>query len=217
MEILIHYAYMQITWYGLSCFKIITGDSTLLINPFEKEAGLAAPRGKADIVLVSDGAGREYYKESECFVIAGEGEYEVRGILVNGFSFFHFSEEKTERSTAYVFRAEGISVCHLDGVSKADAEGLLERAGEVDILMVPVGGEKTVNAEEAMAIVAEFEPRIVIPMYFKTPGLSRKLESPESFLKAMGAAAAEPVEKFTVKKKDLPQAETKVVLFSLNQ
>lgn len=208
---------MHITWYGLSCFKINTGDITILISPFEKEQGLVSPRGKADIVLISNGAEKEYEEGAAGagFVIAGEGEYEVKGVLVNGFSFFHSAGEKTERSTAYVFRAEGISVCHLGGVSKAEVDGLLERAGEVDILMVPVGGEHTLRAEEAVAVVAELEPRIVIPMYFKTPKCSRKLDGPEAFLKAMGAAALEPVEKFTVKKKDLPQAETKVVLFSL--
>ena len=214
---------MQITWYGLSCFKIATSEAIVLLSPFGKSTGLASPRGKADIVLISeDDQEGKAASEDAGFIISGEGEYEVKGVLINGFSFFHTVAGKTRKSTVYALRADGISVCHLDNASKEQVDGLLEKVGEVDVLMIPVGGAhrvgkeevKTLSAEEAVAVVGELEPRVVIPMYYKVPGLALGLAGPETFLKAMGASGAERAEKLMLKKKDLPQEETKVVLLS---
>ncbi|MBI3685590.1 MBL fold metallo-hydrolase [Candidatus Azambacteria bacterium] len=211
---------MQITWYGLSCFKITNGETTILMSPFGKNTGLNPPKGKADIVLISEN-GESSYDGSD-FVISGEGEYEAKGILVNGFSFFRSEGSKMKKTTVYTLHIDGISVCHLDTISKEHVDALLEKIGEVDVLIIPVGGAhhkgkeeiKTLNAEEAVAVVAEIEPRIVIPMYYKVPKLSVGLQGPESFLKAMGCAGIDPVEKLSVKRKDLPQEETKVIVLS---
>jgi len=202
---------MQITWYGLSCFKITSGEITVLINPFAKTTGLNPPKGKADIILLS-GSGEE---SGAGFVIDGEGEYEVKGVLVNGIP--------AGSSFVYTLTIDGVSVCHLGNASKEQVDALLEKIGDVDVLMIPVGGAhregktdvKTMDAEEAVAVVSEIEPRIVMPMYFKLPKLPFQLEGAELFLKAMGATRLTPVEKFSVKKKDLPQEETQVVLFSV--
>ena len=82
---------MQITWYGQACFKITSGDTTIVLSPFGKGLGLNPPRGKADVDLLS---GNDVGKEDIAYadaavVIEGEGEYEVRGILINGYTFFH--------------------------------------------------------------------------------------------------------------------------------
>lgn len=207
---------MQITWYGLSCFKIVSGETTLLMSPFSKDTGLTPPRTKADIVLIS-GNEQDDAKTAGAengFVISGEGEYEVKGVLINGFS--------SGTGTIYTLHMEGITLCHLDNASKEQIDAVLEQIGEVDILLVPIGGAhrvgkkevKTLDAEEAVAIVSELEPRVVIPMYFKVPKVKPDLLGVESFLKAMGATQTETLEKFSAKKKDLPQEETKVVLLS---
>lgn len=208
---------MHITWYGLSCFKIVSGETSILVSLFGKETGLNPPRGKADIVLISEDG--QIAPEGAGFVISGEGEYEVRGVLVNGFSSFRQVAGKLKKSTIYTLWMEGISLCHFNNASKEHIESLLEKVGEVDVLMIPVGGTqkqeaKTLNAEEAVAVVAELEPRIVIPTYFKVPRVKVLLAGPDEFLKTMGASKTQAVEKLTLKKKDLPQEGTQVVLLS---
>ena len=211
---------MQITWYGQSCFKITSGSLSVVLNPFSKKVGLNPPRGKADIVLVSDSNKEESLASLDAgFVVSGEGEYEVKGVLITGFSYYH-NGDKPRKSTVYSLEIEGISVCNLNSVSKEEIDGILDRLGKVDILMAPVGGRyelegrevAALNAEEAVNIVGEIEPRIVIPMCYKIPKLEIKVDGVDKFLKAMGVSKADPMPKLTIKRKDLPHNEVKIVL-----
>jgi len=218
---------MQITWYGQACFKVVSGDTTIIISPFGKGVGLNPPRGKADVVLLSsDGSDGDVSAPEGSVVISGEGEYEVKGVLINGFSFFHEHEGGAvmRKSTVYTIVMEGVTLCHLDNATSKQVDTILEKIGEVDVLMVPVGGThrvgkeevKMLDAEAAASLVGEIEPRSVIPMYYKVPGLTLSLGTADAFLKAMGAVhGAETVDKLTVKKKDLPQEETKLVVLSV--
>jgi len=218
---------MQITWYGQACFKITSGDTTIVLSPFGKGLGLNPPRGKADVVLLS---GNDVGKEDIAYadaavVIEGEGEYEVRGILINGYTFFHTHKGSgaIRKSTVYTLIVDDVAVCHLDNATHEHVDEILEKIGAVDVLLVPIGGTHTagkeeihmLGAEKAVALISEIEPRIVIPMYYKVPGLSMDLEGLPVFLKAMGGVHAEPQDKLTIKRKDLPQDETKVITLSI--
>lgn len=218
---------MQITWYGQACFKVVSGDTAIVISPFQKGIGLNPPRGKMDVVLLSnDGSDGDATVPEGSIVISGEGEYEVKGVLINSFSFFHAHEGASamRRSTVYTIVVEGVTLCHLDNATPKQVDAILEKIGEVDVLMVPVGGAHRVGKEEihmldaeaAASLVGEIEPRIVIPMYYKVPGLTVSLNNADAFLKAMGALHGDgPVDKLTLKKKDLPQEETKVTVLSV--
>lgn len=217
---------MQITWYGQACFKVSSGDTTILIGPFEKGSGLNPPRGKADVVLLSgNDAGDETAYSDGAVVIRGEGEYEVKGILINGFSFLHThpGSGAVRISTIYTLTLEEMTVCHLDNATQEQVNAVLEKIGAVDVLLVPVGGTHKkgkeeihmLNAEQAVSLVGEIEPRIIIPMHYKVPGLSMELESVNTFLKAMGGTHEDAQEKVTIKKKDLPQDEKKVITLSI--
>lgn len=216
---------MQITWYGQACFKIQSGDVTIILNPFDKRVGLNAPRGKADIVLVSNDSldAAERYPDAG-FVISGAGEYEIKEVMVKGLSFFYTDEDAPKKpkrkATVYTLNIEGITICSLDNAGKQEIESILDKIGEVDILMAPVGGSYVIDgekfpaldAESAMKVINEIEPRIVIPMCYQIPKLDVKVESVDKFLKAIGAHDVSATDKLTIKKKDLPQEETKVVL-----
>lgn len=222
---------MQIIWYGQSCFKITTGDTSILIAPFERSIGLNPPKSKADIILLSTDSTKDV---PEGFVISGPGEYEIKGVMIQAFSFFSApkkgelkagSASSPRAGMVYVFSAEGISVCHIGEVSKENIVSILDKIGDADILLVPVGGPykegkedvHILNAEEAVAVASELEPRIVVPMQYKIPKLAYAMEGVAAFLKAMGATGAETVDKLSIKKKDLPQEETKVIVISPNQ
>lgn len=218
---------MQITWYGQACFKVVNGETTIIISPFGRGIGLNPPRGKADVVLLSgDGSDGDVPAPEGSIVIAGEGEYEVKGMLINGFSFFHAHEGASvpRKATIYTIAVDGVTLCHLDNAMPTQVDAILEKIGEVDVLMVPVGGTHRIGKEEihmldaeaAASLVGEIEPRIVIPMYFKVPGLAVSLNNADAFLKAMGVLhGAKPIDKLTMKKKDLPQEETKVITLSV--
>src|SRR3989304_6243725 len=216
---------MQITWYGQACFKIQSGDVTVILNPFDKSVGLNAPRGKADIVLLSNGSSdaAERYPDAG-FVISGAGEYEIKEVLIKGLSFFYADESSPKKlqkkATVYTLNIEGISICSLDNAGKQEIESILDKIGEVDILMVPVGGSYEINgekfpaldAEAAMKVINEIEPRVVIPMCYKIPKLNIDIAGLEKLLTAIGAHDIVAVDKLTIKKKDLSQEETKVIL-----
>lgn len=213
---------MVIIWYGQSCFKIQSGETAIFTDPFDKEIGLTPPRSQAQIVTVSHYHYDHDNIESlsgEPLIIDGPGEYETRGINIKGIFSFHDDENGKQRgsNTVYIIEAEGIKICHLGdlGQEKLTNEQL-EFINGVDILMIPVGGVYTIDGEQAVRIINQIEPRIVIPMHYKIPGLNIKLDGIDVFLKEMGMAKAQPVDKLTIKKKDLPEGEeTKVVVIKI--
>jgi L-ascorbate metabolism protein UlaG (beta-lactamase superfamily) len=89
--------------------------------------------------------------------------------------------------------------------------GELEELGEIDILIVPVGGNTVMSASQAAKVVNEIEPKIVIPSHFKMNDLILDLDGVEKFVKEMGGKKEE-LDKLTVKKKDLVEEGTKVIL-----
>ena len=210
--------FMIITWYGHSCFKIQSGDLVVITDPFAKEIGLTPPRVRSDIVTVThdhfDHANTETLA-GEPFVITGPGEYEVKGVYIHGVETFHDSEQGAKRglNTIYTINTEDITVAHMgdfgeDMIRPETADEL----GSIDILMIPVGGTYTIDAKAAAKIVKQLEPRFVIPMHYALKGLSFKLDGLDAFLKEMGAGTVEPVEKFSIKKKDIGTEEkTEVV------
>lgn len=208
---------MIITWYGQACFKIQSGDKTLIIDPYEKSIGLNPPTGQADLVFVthehSDHNNISVIK-GDYFLINGPGEYEVKGIKARGIMSFHDNERGAKRgfNTLYAIEAEGIKMLHMGDMgqeSLLDKE--LEEVGKVDILMIPVGGFFTIDAKQAGHIINQIEPKIVIPMHYKIPKLTiAELSGVEEFLEEFGGGEVEAVEKLTVKGKDFMDEEEKI-------
>ena len=214
---------MVITWYGQSCFKIQSGDLVIVVDPFSKDIGLTPPRFRADIALVTHQHHDHNNLESvsgEPFAIIGPGEYEVKGAYIHGIETFHDDKNSKERglNTIYLIEVEGIRLLHMGdyGEEVARDSRFLEKAGEVDILMVPVGGTYTIDGESAARLAKDIEPRFVIPMHYKIPGLKVEVSDNSQFLKEMGIKNAEAQEKFTIKRKDISEDEkTNVVVLSV--
>lgn len=212
---------MVITWYGHSCFKIQSGQLTLIIDPFDPAIGLRPPRGKADVVFVTHKHYDHNYLEGvgdDTFVIDGPGEYEIKGVTCRGITSWHDSKEGKERglNTIYIIEVEGITLCHLGDLGEKLSNGQLEAVDGVDVLFVPVGGKYTIDAEGAAEVIHQVEPKITIPMHYKIPGLKINLDSADVFLKEMGISKQEAVAKLTLKKKELPE-NSEVVLMKLGE
>ncbi|OGF64276.1 hypothetical protein A2661_00850 [Candidatus Giovannonibacteria bacterium RIFCSPHIGHO2_01_FULL_45_24] len=212
---------MVITYYGLSCFKIQSGDTVLAVDPFSKESGLTPPRFGADVVLISHGHDNHNNvdtltaKGADIFKITGPGEYEFKGIVVRGIESFHDSKNGKQKgkNTIYIIEWEGMKLAHLgDYGEEALRSEVQEALGTPDIMFLPVGGGDTIDGEAAAKLVNEIEPRVIIPMHYKISGLKAKPDGIEVFMKEMGEKA-EPEEKFTIKKSGLPAAEeSKIVI-----
>ena len=187
-------------------------------DPFSKDIGLRPPKIKDDLVLVTHHhPDHDNVSEinGEAFLIDGPGEYEKQGIQVHGIKSFHDKSEGRERglNTVYLIKAEDMAVCHLGDLGQGKLEDRqLEEIGDVDILFVPVGGVYTIDYKEAVSVIGQIEPKIIIPMHYKVNDLRIEVEGPEKFLKEIGLTP-ERVDKLKIVKKNLPVEEMKLILF----
>ena len=211
---------MIITYYGISCFKIQSGDNVLVFDPPAKNAAAKTPRFESHLVLIShnhprhNGEGVINPKEEKLQVINGPGEYEIKGAQITGLPSFHDDQngKKYGPNTIYKVEWEGIRLCHLgDFGEKELSDRAKEELSGADILFLPIGGETVIDAQKAAAISAQIEPRIVIPMHYDAPNAKNKNQLAE-FLKEMGEEKTKAEEKLTIKKKDISQEESKVIV-----
>lgn len=205
----------KITWAGQSCFHISTSISKdvsadIVIDPFDEKIGLKLPSLNADVLLLSQNHHDHNHQKGvkgDPFVIDGPGEYEVKGVFVQGISSFRDDVQGKERglNTIYTIEVENIRFCHMGEFGQKQlTDEQLEAIGRCDILMIPVGGKYTINGAEALKIIGQIEPKIVIPMHYALPKLNVDIDGVEDFLKAIGKNSIEPVDKFTVKMSTLP-------------
>lgn len=199
---------MTINWYGEGCFKIVENGVTITTDPVESYTGLSAPRFKTDVVLrtmmspLSPEDDKPIAKASEGeVVIAGPGEYEVKGIHISGWPLTKSSGKDTLRSV-FRIKTDDLTVGLLGHLAEFNEPEILEELGDIDILIIPGGGQPFIGQEAAAKLVRQIEPRMVIPSFFKVPGLKRKSDDVAEFLKELGHKA-QPVEKVSVKKKEL--------------
>ncbi|MBU1130715.1 MBL fold metallo-hydrolase [Patescibacteria group bacterium] len=196
---------MIITYFGLTCFRIQNSGTSILIDRFDKTAGLELPRMQNDIVLESRS---NKPVRDDAFAVTGPGEYEVKDIFIYGIP----ASGDQDNGTMFLIKQEGISLLHLGQTKQFKmSEEQKKMLEEVDILMVPVGGGDSLTAKQAAEAVNELEPRIVIPMYYELPKLKLKLDGLDKFKKEI-AAKWEKVDKLKINKKDLPQEETKIII-----
>ena len=211
----------KITWAGQSCFQISVSNSKdhqaeIVIDPFDEKIGLKLPNLSSDILLIT----HDHYDHSNVkgvkgdpFIINSPGEYEVKGIFIQGIPSFH-DDKEGEGNTIYTIEAEGMRICHLGDLGQKQlTDDQLDKIGTVDVLMIPVGGTYTISSAEAPKIIGQIDPKIIIPMHFGLPKLKVELDDVGKFLKAMGKNSSEEIDKLTVKVATLPkEGQTEIVV-----
>jgi L-ascorbate metabolism protein UlaG (beta-lactamase superfamily) len=209
----------KIYWAGQSCFQISVSNSRdhsvdIVIDPFDEATGLKLPSLSADILLVTHkhhDHGNIKAVKGDPFLVEGPGEYEVKGVFIQGISSFHDDKEGKERgqNTIYVFEAEELRFCHLGDLGQKQlTDEQLEKIDRVDVLMIPVGGEYTIDSSVAQKIIGQIEPKIVIPMHYRLPeskAETTKLDDVSRFLKTMGKNSIVPQDKLVVKASAMPK------------
>ena len=181
---------MEITWLGHSSF--ILEDSKgrkVLTDPFDETVGYNTFKGEVDVVTIShhhfDHNYTENIKHKEA--IDKVGFFYLCDIPITGIPSYHdkMLGAKRGENTIFVIDIDGYKICHLGDLGHTLSSEDLKLLGHIDILLVPIGGNYTIDGKEAAEIAQAINSHIVIPMHYKTPSLSFQLEGLEDFLTYM--------------------------------
>jgi len=209
---------MIITRQGLDSLKLQFGSTTIAVNPVSKESSLKSVRFGADIVLESlnhpDFNGHEMmsHGDREPFVISGPGEYEIKDVVVRATaSVSHYGKSK-KINTIYSVILENMNVCFLGALDSTELnEEVKEVLDGIDVLVVPIGGGGVLDAQDANKLSVKLEPKIIIPSHYGEAGDKKALET---FLKEEGNDKVSPIDKLTLKRKDLEGKEGEIVVLA---
>jgi len=203
---------MIIKWFGLNCIQIKSKNRIIIIDPFSKKTGLKMPALKSDITLVTkesdqvDTTKIKKRKDGKILEITAPGEYETKSIIVKGI-------DVGKGITIYAIYLENIAIAHLGNLTKKElSTEQLEQLNNVDVLIIPIGGKDSINDEQAIDLAQQIEPRIIIPIYYHTPGLKENLKNAKTFIKNEGAEKVEPQSEIKISKASLPQEETDIII-----
>lgn len=205
---------MVITHHGAQCFKVSFGDTTIAFDPISKKSKLPPVKFGADIAFISlhhpdmNGVEEVTYGSKEPFVVSGPGEYEVGEVTARGYGVETMVGGTKKFTTIYHVTLEGINIVFLGAISNENIDPqILGELGDIDILFVPIGGGDVLDVPAASKLATKLEAHCIIPMGYSDTAL-------KAFLKEGGVEGGKAVEKLTVKKKDLLEMESEIVVLS---
>ena len=212
---------MDIVYLGHSSFKLKGKKATVITDPFDPVyVGLKYPKNDADIVTVSHNH-NDHNKadliDNVKMVINGAGEYEIMGVSIIGIETDHDASGGEERGKNIIFilEVDGLRIAHFGDLGHKLSEKLMEQMGDIDVLMIPVGGEYTIGHKQAVDIAKEFESPYVLPMHYKMPGMNEevfgRLSGVDEFLKELGYEV-ERSDKLNIKKELVNHDQRKTVV-----
>jgi L-ascorbate metabolism protein UlaG (beta-lactamase superfamily) len=208
---------LDITWYGLSCFRITERNkTTVMTDPYAPTFGIM-PGGttRTDVVTVShEAAGHSDLSliKGEPYVLRTPGEYEIGGTFITGVPLHHVSDTGQLYNVGYLVDYGGLTVLHVGDLAYLPEQSVVENLGEVTVLLLPVGGGQAMTASLAAELVALIEPSYIVPMHYALPGLSLELDDAEKFLKAMGVGTVQEEAVLKVAGGSLPEQPEVVLL-----
>lgn len=215
---------MQIQYYGQSSFILKGKNVSMVIDPYSDKIGRKFPKlSDIDIVLTT----HQHIDHNDTsnisegfFLIDGPGEYDIKNISIEGIFSYHDNKKGKEKgtNTIYIIDIEGIRICHLGDLGTILDDTILEKLGNIDILMVPVGGKYTIDAKEASKVISQIEPFVSIPMHYSLNfNKSLELDSVDVFLKEMGITL-EPLKTLKFNKEDFSDESegSKIILMDIS-
>ena len=225
---------MDITWLGHAAFRVRTGSTAIIMDPFGPDLGLAIPPAQAQAHLVTLSSDAAFHAATS--VVSGEkppvvfshpGEYEsasvqLRGIRTtrsdgdgngngNGNGDGEAEDKPQAWNTVFVVEAEGIVLCHLGDPDRQLSDRQIEELGSPHVLLLPVGSPTGLSADAAVELVGNVSPRIIVPMLFAHPGNKARLRELKPFLAELGEKLPEAQSRLTLTRATLPE-ETQLVL-----
>lgn len=207
----------EFKWFGHNCFRIKSREAIIVTDPVDRSTGYAMGKQSANIVSISNydspnaniGAVRPEFQ-----IVDGPGEYEMEDVFVTGVRTF-LDDARTEQkqfNTAYLFEMDGFVICHLGDIGKIPNTEQTEQLAQADILLVPIGGGNGLTQEQAAEIVTLLEPKVLIPMQYRTEIGDKGLLPLDGFAKLVGVEQPEPLDKYSPRQADLNEAMEIVLL-----
>ena len=225
---------MELTWLGHAAFRLRTGSTALIMDPFGPDLGLAVPpaQAQADVVTLSSDAAHHaavsiVSGDKPPVVFSDPGEYEAVGLRIRGIRTTRNAqngdgsggdngddeaEDKPQAwNTVFVVEAEGIVLCHLGDPDRQLSDRQIEELGSPHVLLLPIGSPTGLSADAAVEVVSAISPRIIVPMLFAHPGNKAGLRELRPFLAELGEKAPEAQSRLTLTRATLPE-ETQLSL-----
>ena len=167
---------MDISWLGHACIRLRTLQTAVVMDPCDKSSGFDMGRPAADIVTISNSDPHHSHLRGlrgDPIVVDGPGEYETKGVQLTGIATYLSAPAagaKPERNTAFLVESEELRLAHLGGLGTQLTTEQAEQLSNIDILVLPIGGGTTLDAEEATRIVRTLEPKVAIPVHYPAAG-----------------------------------------------
>lgn len=217
---------MELTWYGRTCVRLRGRDAVVVTDPYQSIVGPTGRGITGDIVTFShpddsplprakgrpsrDGKTLLPTSLDDAFVLDGPGEYEVKEVLVTGVRTYRDDDRGATagKGVSFAIELDGVHTIHLGEIGHLLSEEKLGDIGTVDIACVPLGG--ALSPGRAAALIAQLDPRIVVPM----PLCDDDADCEEVLARFFHEMGAEPVTqpKLSVTATSLPGETTTVLL-----
>ncbi len=203
---------MVISYFGGQCFKVSFGDTTLAFNPISKKSKLDSVKFGSDVAFVSlwhedfNGVEQVTHGSKEPLVIDGPGEYEMGNVTARGFGVKTTYDKKETYNTIYQVQMEEMNLLFLGALGDPEIDSkILSELSDIDILFLPIGGDDVLSVPQASKLAVKLEAKLIIPMHYDANTL-------KLFLKEEGAEGLKPVDKLTIKRKEVSVMEGDIVV-----
>lgn len=205
---------MEISWYGNGCFRLRSQIGTVITDPYPTSPTLRLPKLSAAVVSVSDPTlcdEAAVKREDHSLLVTGPGEYEIGGIFIQGVPMQSRGQSPTSTQsqistqpqvTAFVFEMEGLAVCHLGLPWEAPSAAQIENLGDIDVLLLPVGGPERIGVQAVADLASGLEPKVLIPMYYSLPDApDDRFHTLDRLAHELGTKLPEPDATFNTRRK----------------
>ena len=209
---------MDITWLGHSCFRLHDADMTVVTDPYPASVGLRVDNRPTEIVTVSnlhpnhnnaDGI------DGDPKVFSNPGEYEFNGVTARGvMTPLAEGQPQEERNVAFTIEIGGINVCHLGDISMPMTTRMIDELKPIDVVLVPAGGHCTLDMDQVFQTLQDLDAKIVIPMHYKTEGITAEIDPIDIFVRRMGLDDVQPSPRLVVTSSNLGTDMRVVVMTS---
>ena len=211
---------MKIEYLGHSCFKLTESTGTSIVcDPYSHEVGYALPKVSADAVTIS----HHHFDHNSAKLVGGnpkvfdrECNADLDGVGISAIKSFHdgVRGKKRGENIIFKFRMDGVDICHLGDLGEACSPELIELILPVNVLLIPVGGNYTIDAEMAKEYVDRIMPDVVVPMHYRTKDCKIDIDKVDEFLGYFDEEDVEEVEgEITFERSDFDHAQdTRVIV-----
>ena len=171
----------------------------------------------ADIVTVS----HEHGDHNNVAAVQGNpevvrGTTEAKGIKLRGTPAYHDTERGNQRgsNTIFCLDVDGVKICHMGDLGHPLSNEQIAELGEVDVLLIPVGGFFTIDAKTASQLCDQLKPRVIIPMHYNNSKCALPISGVDDFLQGKSSVKQLDSSEIEFKPEELPASTQIIVLKS---